>query len=53
MSSTSDNHRINHEFVSKEYISISTRYFEKNKSKVTRAHTQSGQYHSTVEILDL
>ena len=35
-----------HEFTSKEYIFIGTRHFGKIQSKVTRAHVQSGQYHT-------
>ena len=39
-----------HEFISKEYISIGTRPFGKTKSKAMRACAQSEQYHTIVEV---
>ena len=39
-------------FISKEYISIGMRSFGEAQSKAMRAYTQSGQYHTIVEIRD-
>ena len=36
--------------ISKEYISIGMRSFEKTKSKATRAYAQSGQNHTILEV---
>ena len=40
------------EFISEEHISIQMRSFRKSKNKVTRAYTQSGQYHTIVKTRD-
>ena len=37
-----------HEFISKEYISIGMRPFGEAQSKAMRAYAQSGQYHTVV-----
>ena len=50
MNPTLANLRNDHEFISKEYISIDMRPFGEAKSKATRAYAQSGQYHISVEI---
>ena len=39
-----------HEFISKEYISIGMRSFGETKSKIMRVYAQSGQYRTIVEV---
>ena len=39
-----------HEFISKEYISIDMRPFGEVQDKAMRAYAQSGQYHTIVEV---
>jgi len=41
-----------HGFISKEYISISTRPFGKTKNKTMKAYAQSRQYHTIMEGRD-
>ena len=39
---------VDHELISKEYISIGMRPFGKTKSKSMRVNAQRGQYHTIV-----
>ena len=43
------NLRNDHEFISKEYISIGMMLFGEAQSKAMRAYAQSGQFHTIVE----
>ena len=43
---------MDHEFISKEYISIGTRTFRETKSKAMRTYAQSRQYHTIVKVHD-
>ena len=47
------NQENDHEFISKEYISIGTKPLRETKSKAMRAYAQSRQYHTIVEVCDL